>query len=105
MNEQEKVIFRIDNEGVFAVFLEVPANHAGIKCQSTRGPVEYREVAKASKRAEFAEYETLAHELESQGHNLQVVARETPAMIEVRKAGVDFGLQGILGQEVTYGAA
>ena len=94
--EKEKVIFRIDNQGVFALFPETPANHVGVKCKSTRGPVEWREVAKTSRPADFADYRQLADELERQGYHLRIVTRETPAMIEVRRACLDFGPQGTL---------
>jgi hypothetical protein len=85
----EKVIFRVDKSTgeVFALFPEVPANHVGIKCKSTRGPADVKACIHDSRPATKAEYTELAKAL----GKIKIVQRETPAMRGLRQDSVYVG--------------
>jgi hypothetical protein len=80
----EKVIFRVDKDGVFGFYPEIPAGHWSL-CKSTRGPIDPH--VRGSHEATPVEYAALKESIDP----VTVVKRETVKMRQLRKDCIYIG--------------
>lgn len=91
MNMKTKVVFRVWEKEIIALFPEIPNDSNGCFCESymrvgQHGGADYEGIIRRSRPATAVEYADLAKELERIGYDLEIRNRCTPTMRELRRA-------------------
>lgn len=89
-----KVVFRVWEKEIIALFPEIPSDNTGYHCESymrvgQHSGADYEGIIHRSRPAIAVEYLDLAKELNRIGYDLEIRNRCTPTMRELRYVSVN----------------
>ena len=92
---KDKVLFRMDAQGEFAIFPEIPADYDGDLCAVFRnGEMQCGDCRALLRQSTASDGASLLAKLRALGYKPWPVVRESPTMRAVRRAIADF-LKGV----------